>query len=255
MNNLSKILLQCHSNARHRTRVIQQRTGHVWIVSQYSLRSITAVTGFPSSATAADAAASYRPLDVRGMSRRSLVMVTHTSKSNPTVVDDTNGKQSNNDNNNNNNNHPTESIPHSTTTETSSNLPLTITESCWKRIHALMAKKQPSSNDWYLRVFVDAGGCSGFTYQFELSQEPLAIKSDTDDDDDTVEDVVFEGPHQARVVVDQASLQLIQGSTIDYVQEMIKSTFEVRGNPQSESACGCGSSFALKNFAKNPALD
>jgi iron-sulfur cluster assembly accessory protein len=59
----------------------------------------------------------------------------------------------------------------------------------------------------------------------------------------------------ARVVVDRGSLKLLAGSKIDYVQEMIKSTFEVRDNPQSESACGCGSSFAIKNFASNPALD
>jgi len=55
--------------------------------------------------------------------------------------------------------------------------------------------------------------------------------------------------------VDEGSLQFLQGSTLDYVQEMIKSSFEIRENPNSESACGCGSSFALKNFAKNPALD
>ena len=98
----------------------------------------------------------------------------------------------------------------------------------------------------FLRVFVDAGGCSGFTYQFELDDEFIED-----------EDKVFEPPGSdgARVVVDEASLNLIQGSKIDYVQEMIKSSFVVAENPQSESACGCGSSFAVKNFASNPALD
>ncbi len=56
-----------------------------------------------------------------------------------------------------------------------------------------------------------------------------------------------------RVVVDNASFDLIKGSTVDYVQEMIKSSFAVVNNPQSVSSCGCGSSFALKNFAANPA--
>jgi iron-sulfur cluster assembly accessory protein len=56
-------------------------------------------------------------------------------------------------------------------------------------------------------------------------------------------------------VVDSSSYELIKGSTVDYAQEMIRSSFAVVNNPQSESACGCGSSFAVKNFSSNPALD
>lgn len=59
----------------------------------------------------------------------------------------------------------------------------------------------------------------------------------------------------SRVVVDGGSFELIKGATIDYVQEMIRSSFAVVNNPQSESACGCGSSFAVKNFTSNPAID
>jgi iron-sulfur cluster assembly 2 len=143
---------------------------------------------------------------------------------------------------------------------TTDNPSILVTDSCWKRVHHLIAsKRQTNSNndDMFLRVFVDAGGCSGFTYQFEM---------DTDANLDESEDVVFYESSNgssttttsftpARVVIDRGSLQLIVGSKIDYVQEMIKSSFEVRENPQSESACGCGSSFALKNFASNPALD
>lgn len=115
---------------------------------------------------------------------------------------------------------------------------LSITTACINRIQSLT-----KGNDEYLRVYVDAGGCSGFQYKFELTDE--AMEAD---------DVVYED-NGARVVVDQDSLDLLKGSTIDFVQEMIRSSFAVVDNPQSESACGCGSSFAVKNFESNPALD
>jgi iron-sulfur cluster assembly 2 len=59
----------------------------------------------------------------------------------------------------------------------------------------------------------------------------------------------------SKVVVDSASFELVKGATLDYKEELIKSAFVVSNNPQSESACGCGSSFAAKNFAANPAID
>eukprot|EP00550_Attheya_septentrionalis_P005914 CAMPEP_0198290060 /NCGR_PEP_ID=MMETSP1449-20131203/8044_1 /TAXON_ID=420275 /ORGANISM="Attheya septentrionalis, Strain CCMP2084" /LENGTH=171 /DNA_ID=CAMNT_0043988493 /DNA_START=357 /DNA_END=872 /DNA_ORIENTATION=+ len=129
-----------------------------------------------------------------------------------------------------------------------------VTDACAKRILQLSREKggggggdnNDNNNDdeliYYLRVYVDAGGCSGFQYKFEMTSE-----TELEEDD-----VVLDGQ---RVVVDTASLAYIQGSTIDYVQEMIRSAFCVVENPLSESACGCGSSFAMKNFASNPALD
>ena len=57
------------------------------------------------------------------------------------------------------------------------------------------------------------------------------------------------------VVVDDSSLEFVRGATVDFQQEMIRSAFAVVDNPNSESACGCGSSFALKNFESNPAID
>jgi iron-sulfur cluster assembly accessory protein len=178
-------------------------------------------------------------------SYRSMVMVTqtkadHGSGENLVASNDDQKKSS-----------PHTSLPTPTTVpaDDTHQSQLLVTDSCWNRVRTLAARKQQSLDDVYLRVFVDAGGCSGFTYQFELDQEALAA-----------DDVVFVQPHSdgngtARVVVDETSLNYIRGSTINYVQEMIKSSFEVQENPQSESACGCGSSFALKNFAANPALD
>ncbi|GAX26259.1 iron-sulfur cluster insertion protein [Fistulifera solaris] len=126
-----------------------------------------------------------------------------------------------------------------------------ITASCWNRIQKLVSSK--NNPQLYLRVFVDAGGCSGFSYQFELDDTALAsddvVFTSGDDDDNN------NNNNQYRLVIDEASLNMLRGSTIDYVQEMIKSSFQVTNNPQSESACGCGSSFALKNFASNPAID
>jgi iron-sulfur cluster assembly accessory protein len=120
-----------------------------------------------------------------------------------------------------------------------------ITQSCWKQILFLASRKEIAPTDLFLRLFVDAGGCSGFQYAFEIETET------TLEDDD----VVWMGPEGARVVIDESSLEFVRGATLDYVTEMIKSAFTVLENPQSEAACGCGSSFAVKNFAANPALD
>ena len=118
---------------------------------------------------------------------------------------------------------------------------LIVTKSCAKRIQALQATA--SQPDLRLRISVEGGGCSGFQYKFEMDAEELEE-----------DDMIFQRDG-CEVVVDESSFDLIRGSTIDYEQELIRSAFAVVNNPQSESACGCGSSFALKNFEANPALD
>ncbi|EED96249.1 predicted protein [Thalassiosira pseudonana CCMP1335] len=144
------------------------------------------------------------------------------------------------------------------TNSTSSEGELTITASCAARIKQL-ASTRPNPDSIYLRLYVDAGGCSGFQYKFLLLSEDNDMNNSLEDDEedgaiDPDEDIIFVKDGM-RVVVDQTSLELLRGSTIDYVQEMIRSSFAVMSNPQSESACGCGSSFAVKNFETNPALD
>lgn len=83
-----------------------------------------------------------------------------------------------------------------------------------------------------LRVSVLAGGCSGFQYRFELDG---SIQSD---------DLVIEKAG-ARVLVDQASLDLLAGSELDYTDALMGSHFAVR-NPNATSACGCGTSFSIE---------
>ena len=85
----------------------------------------------------------------------------------------------------------------------------------------------------YLKIEVDSGGCSGFQYNIEMSD---TIR---DNDITFVKDDVT-------VIVDEITLEMIKGSTIDYKEEMIRSAFEVKENPNSELNWSWGVSFAPK---------
>ena len=80
-----------------------------------------------------------------------------------------------------------------------------------------------------LRIAVDGGGCSGFQYAFSLDADAGVGPAD----------VVFERDG-AKVVVDDVSLEYVRGATVDYVEEMIKSSFAIVENPNAQSGCGCG---------------
>jgi iron-sulfur cluster assembly accessory protein len=82
-----------------------------------------------------------------------------------------------------------------------------------------------------LRLAVEAGGCSGFQYRFDLEDAPAG--------DDLV---IEEG--QGRVFVDPVSLELLAGAELDWQEALIGAHFAVR-NPQAVSGCGCGTSFAI----------
>ena len=87
---------------------------------------------------------------------------------------------------------------------------------------------------------MEGGGCSGFQYTFTVDDGPL-----------NEDDRIFER-EGAKLIVDEGALELVKGATVDFVEDMMRSAFSVINNPQSESACGCGSSFALKAFQNNP---
>ncbi len=82
-----------------------------------------------------------------------------------------------------------------------------------------------------LRLSVSGGGCSGFQYGFTL------------DDATTDDDVVF-GDGSIKLVVDTVSLDLLAGSEVDFVEDLVGSYFRVN-NPNASSSCGCGSSFSV----------
>jgi len=107
---------------------------------------------------------------------------------------------------------------------------LTISDAAAKRVQGLIDKKGDA--DLMLRVTVSGGGCSGFQYGFELEK--------TREDDD----VAFE-KNGITVITDDASLDLLNNSEIDFVDDLMGSTFKVN-NPNAESMCGCGTSFSIK---------
>jgi iron-sulfur cluster insertion protein len=79
----------------------------------------------------------------------------------------------------------------------------------------------------YFRISVQGGGCSGFKYNFSF------------DDKIEKDDIVFN-----KTVIDCNSLEIINGSMVDYQKEMIGSSFVIK-NPQAASSCGCGLSFSV----------
>lgn len=82
-----------------------------------------------------------------------------------------------------------------------------------------------------LRIFVQGGGCAGFSYGFTFDEE-------VNEDDFDLE---FEGVH---LLVDSMSSQYLQGAEVDYVEELMGANFKIN-NPNATTSCGCGSSFAV----------
>jgi iron-sulfur cluster insertion protein len=105
---------------------------------------------------------------------------------------------------------------------------VTLSKSAAERIVSLA---ETEGRPLMLRVAVDAGGCSGFSYRFDLVDA-------AEDDDVRIE------RDGAAAVVDVISMALLKGSEIDFVEELAASEFRVR-NPNAKSSCGCGVSFSV----------
>eukprot|EP00009_Paramoeba_aestuarina_P008201 CAMPEP_0201524562 /NCGR_PEP_ID=MMETSP0161_2-20130828/23398_1 /ASSEMBLY_ACC=CAM_ASM_000251 /TAXON_ID=180227 /ORGANISM="Neoparamoeba aestuarina, Strain SoJaBio B1-5/56/2" /LENGTH=119 /DNA_ID=CAMNT_0047924027 /DNA_START=149 /DNA_END=509 /DNA_ORIENTATION=- len=87
-----------------------------------------------------------------------------------------------------------------------------------------------------LRLEVLSGGCGGYQYKFSVDK-----LEDVED-----EDIMIKGEGNTGIAVDEVTLSLLSGSTIDYVEEMSSCSFRVMGNPQAEDSCSCGASFSAK---------
>lgn len=117
------------------------------------------------------------------------------------------------------------------------NAAVTLTEKAAAKIGELLGA-QPEGGEQALRVAVRGGGCSGFQYA-------LAFDQAKDDDH------VFEVDGVA-VVVDKVSMQFVFGSEVDYIEGLQGAGFQVN-NPNVVAACGCGSSFQVKEDAAEQA--
>ena len=98
------------------------------------------------------------------------------------------------------------------------------TDKAIKQINHLLSQKDKGS---FFRIAIKGGGCSGFQYDFSID------KSSNEDD------LIFEN-----ILIDKNSADLLKGSEIDFVEELIGVSFKIN-NPQSKSSCGCGVSFSL----------
>lgn len=104
-----------------------------------------------------------------------------------------------------------------------------LSESAAKRIAWLMTQEEHKG--LMLRITVSGGGCSGFQYGFAF------------DDNVGDEDKLFERSG-AKVVIDDTSLELLAGAEIDYVEDLVGASFQIK-NPNAKSSCGCGNSFSV----------
>jgi iron-sulfur cluster insertion protein len=106
---------------------------------------------------------------------------------------------------------------------------IVVTESAVRRIAVL--RQQEEAADAFLRISVSGGGCSGFQYGLNF------------DDQKNPDDFVFERDGIA-VIVDDVSLDLLNGAELDFVEDLMGASFQIK-NPNAASSCGCGNSFSI----------
>ena len=105
---------------------------------------------------------------------------------------------------------------------------VTVSEAAANRIAKILLKEPGKSA---LRVSVEGGGCSGFSYKFDLAESASA------------DDIVIE-KNSATVLIDPVSVEYMDGSEIDFVDNLMGQSFQIR-NPLATASCGCGTSFSV----------
>ncbi|POH32235.1 MULTISPECIES: iron-sulfur cluster insertion protein ErpA [Sinorhizobium] len=105
---------------------------------------------------------------------------------------------------------------------------VTLSDAAARRIAAIL---QTEHDKTAMRVSVEGGGCSGFSYKFDL------VEKENDDD------LVLEKGN-AKVLIDSLSLVYMGGSEIDFVDNLLGQSFQIK-NPNAVASCGCGTSFSV----------
>lgn len=105
---------------------------------------------------------------------------------------------------------------------------ITLTENAARRIREIVSSEVDKSA---LRLAVNGGGCSGFSYEFSLDDKP--------EEGDTI--VQRDG---ATLLIDSVSLVYVLGSEVDFVDDLMAAQFQVN-NPNATASCGCGTSFSI----------
>ncbi|MGU3398680.1 iron-sulfur cluster insertion protein ErpA [Brucellaceae bacterium D45D] len=105
---------------------------------------------------------------------------------------------------------------------------ITVSDSAAKRIAKILSTEPDKTA---LRVSVEGGGCSGFSYKYDLVN------------DEAEDDIVIE-KLGAKVLIDSISVPYMDGSEIDFVDDLMGQSFQIR-NPNATASCGCGTSFAI----------
>ena len=111
---------------------------------------------------------------------------------------------------------------------------INLTENAAKAVRDLLVKQ--NREGYALRVFVSGGGCQGYQYGMSLEETPM----DTD---------VMKEFHGVKLVVDDISVNYLNGASIDYVEGVMGSGFKI-DNPNAVSSCGCGNSFQAAGEAR-----
>ena len=120
-----------------------------------------------------------------------------------------------------------------TETITNDDINFGLTDAAIERVATLIAE---DARGGVFRIAVLGGGCSGFQYAFSIDERA--------NPDDHILDFTDNNGAGVRVVIDNMSLELLGGSKLDFVQELIGNYFQV-SNPNATASCGCGTSFAL----------
>jgi iron-sulfur cluster insertion protein len=120
---------------------------------------------------------------------------------------------------------------------------IVVTPAAAMKVKALIDEEQNANLN--LRAYVTGGGCSGLQYGFKFEEQGEA--ANTDEADVMGEDTIIDTPIAdgfIRLVVDPMSIQYLNGAEIDYTSD-VEEKFVIR-NPNAQTTCGCGSSFAVE---------